>query len=181
MYKSFVAILLFFIVFSTSAQEVVKDTVTTQDEYFLAAVKPVKVAFYSAVLPGLGQAYNRDYWKIPLVYAALGTGVYFYIENDKNYEKYRTAYKLLQLGRENDYPNVSESVLERAQKYHKKYRDLSFLVTTGLYALQIIEATVDAHLYYHNVDEELTIIPFIKPDDYFANEQVIGVAVIFSF
>ena len=44
---------------------------------------PSKAAFYSAVLPGLGQAYNRKYLKIPIVYAALGTGIYFYLDNDK--------------------------------------------------------------------------------------------------
>lgn len=181
MYRSLVVILFLFLFFNVSAQEAVKDTIAENNENYLAAVKPVKVAFYSAILPGLGQAHNRDYWKIPLVYVALGSGVYFYVENDKNYNKYRTAYKLLKLGEENDYPGVSASVLERAQKYHKKYRDLSFLVTTGLYVLQIVEATVDAHLYYHNVDEELTVTPFVRPDDFLANEQVVGIALIYSF
>ena len=47
------------------------------------ALRPSKATFYSAVLPGLGQAYNKKYWKIPIVYGALATGIYFYNQNDK--------------------------------------------------------------------------------------------------
>jgi hypothetical protein len=48
---------------------------------------PSKAAFYSAILPGLGQAYNKKYWKIPLVYGAMGTSIYFYFDNNKNYRR----------------------------------------------------------------------------------------------
>ena len=54
---------------------------------------PAKAAFFSAIFPGLGQIYNGSYWKLPIVYGALGTSVYFYIENDKQYNRYRDAYK----------------------------------------------------------------------------------------
>ena len=57
------------------------------------ALRPSKATFYSAVLPGLGQAYNKKYWKIPIVYGALATGIYFYNQNDKDYNRYRNAYK----------------------------------------------------------------------------------------
>jgi hypothetical protein len=49
----------------------------------LDVLAPSKAAFYSAVLPGLGQAYNKKYWKVPLVYAASGVPVYFFIKNDR--------------------------------------------------------------------------------------------------
>ncbi len=164
---------------SIVAQEHVNDS-TAVDKTYMIAVKPMKVAFYSTVLPGLGQAYNRDYWKIPLVYGALGAGVYFYAFNNDRYHEYRTAFKLLKLGEDNGLPNVSESTLQSAQEYHKKNRDLSLLVTAGLYVLQIVEASVDAHLYYHNTDDQLTITPFIRPEDSYAN-QVVGLAVKYSF
>jgi len=48
---------------------------------------PARAAFYSAVLPGLGQAYQRKYWKVPIVYAAIGTGVFFYVQNNNNYNR----------------------------------------------------------------------------------------------
>ena len=57
------------------------------------ALRPSKATFYSAVLPGLGQAYNKKYWKIPIVYGALATGLYFYNQNDNDYKRYRNAYK----------------------------------------------------------------------------------------
>ena len=57
------------------------------------ATRPSKATFYSAVLPGLGQAYNKKYWKIPIVYGALASGIYFYKQNDKDYNRYRNAYK----------------------------------------------------------------------------------------
>ena len=53
----------------------------------LDPLRPAKAAFYSAVLPGLGQAYNKKYWKIPIVYGAIGTGLYFYLDNNKLYKQ----------------------------------------------------------------------------------------------
>ncbi len=69
----------------------------SQEETFsfdeLDPLSPSKAAFYSAVLPGAGQAYNKKYWKIPLVYAAIGTSIYSYNFNKKKYWSYRNAYK----------------------------------------------------------------------------------------
>ena len=56
-------------------------------------LSPSRAAFYSAILPGLGQAYNKKYWKIPIVWGAIGTGVYFYVRNDKQFDRFRDAYK----------------------------------------------------------------------------------------
>ena len=63
---------------------------------------PAKAAFYSAVLPGLGQVYNKKYWKVPIVLGAIGTGVYFYTTNNKEYNRYRDAYKSRLAGYKND-------------------------------------------------------------------------------
>lgn len=128
---------------------------------------PSKAAFYSAVLPGLGQAYNKKYWKIPIVYAALGTGVYFYKMNDKQYNRYRDAYKRRLAGYQDDefygeisgQPRIEDEALIRAQKTLKKNKEISILITLGLYALNIIDANVDAHLIQFNVDENLTLQP----------------------
>ena len=128
---------------------------------------PSKAAFYSAVLPGLGQAYNKKYWKIPIVYAALGTGVYFYKMNDKQYNRYRDAYKRRLAGYQDDefygdvpgQPRIADDALIRARKTLKKNKEISILVTLGLYALNIIDANVDAHLIQFNVDENLTLQP----------------------
>jgi len=149
-------------------------------------LSPSKAAFYSAILPGLGQAYNKKYWKIPFVYAALGSGVYFYSSNNSNYNRARTAYKL----RINEKPDefdgldgnifLSEDALIRAQKSYKKDRDLSLLVTAGLYILQIIEASANAHLLQYNVDNSLTINPKLIKSTV-NNKTIVGAQINFNF
>ena len=132
------------------------------------ALRPSKATFYSAVLPGLGQAYNKKYWKIPVVYGALATGVYFYKQNDKDYDRYRSAYKRRLAGFTDDefygigqYPAISNDGLIRAQNTLKRNKELSILVTIGLYILNIIDANVDSHLLQYNLDDNLSIKPNI--------------------
>jgi len=120
---------------------------------------PAKAAFYSAVLPGLGQAYNKKYWKIPLVYGALGTSIYFYKRNDNNYKRYLNALKLKLDGKENEFGNIDINGLERGVKFFKKQRDLLLFVTIGLYALNVLEANVDAHLPDKKIDSDLSFKP----------------------
>ncbi|OIQ23031.1 DUF5683 domain-containing protein [Lacinutrix sp. MedPE-SW] len=124
-------------------------------------LSPAKAAFYSAVLPGLGQAYNKKYWKIPIVYGALGAGIYFYTTNNKNYNRTRDAYKRRLAGFTDDEFQgrlTDDGLLER-QKTFRRNKELSLLITVGLYALNIIDANVDAHLLQFNVDEDLSLKP----------------------
>ncbi|MCX7547177.1 DUF5683 domain-containing protein [Xanthomarina sp. F1114] len=125
---------------------------------------PARAAFYSAVLPGLGQAYNKKYWKIPIVYAGLGVSVYFYINNNNEYHRYRDAYKRRLAGFEDDefFGTVTTSGLREAQKTYSRNREISLLVTIGIYALNIIDANVDAHLLQYNVDDKLSLRPHYK-------------------
>ena len=132
---------------------------------------PSKAAFYSAVLPGLGQAYNKRYWKIPIVWGAIGTGIYAYLYNDNLYDRYRTAFKRRKAGFTDDEfydlnpdddfvpttPNVSDEALQNAQERFQQDRDLALLITIGLYALNIIDANVDAHLKQYNINEDLSL------------------------
>ncbi len=159
--------------------EISTDSLPSIDEEAIA-LKPIKVSFYSAILPGLGQAYNKRYWKIPIVYVALGASTYYYIYNDNRYKEYRTAFKLHKLGQGDlsQYPDLTTDVLETAQEYHKKDRDLSMLVTAGIYFLQIIEASVDAHLQYYNISNELSLSPTLVRDPITGST---GVAVNLSF
>ena len=142
---------------------------------------PAKAAFYSAVLPGLGQAYNKKYWKIPFVYAAIGTSIYVYNFNDTAYNRYRTAYKLRLAGKQDEFTNddgqvtLSNSALITAQKSFKKDRDLSILVTGIFYVLQIVEASVNAHLIQFNVDDNISFNPKLIQHD-FSNKPIVGAA-----
>jgi len=142
---------------------VVKDTSKLQE---IDPLTPAKAAFYSAILPGLGQAYNKKYWKIPLVYGAIGTSLYFYIDNNNKYRDYRNAYKRRLEGyNDDDYKFLDESRLIAGQKFYQRNRDLSALFVVGFYVLNIIDANVDAALIQFNVNERLSLRPEIYPAD----------------
>ncbi len=150
-------------------------------------LSPARAAFYSAVLPGLGQAYNGKYWKIPIVYTALGVGVYFYRENDRQYDRYRSAYKSRIAGKtddefsnENGQPIVSTNALIEAQRFYQRNKEISVLVTVGLYALNIIDANVDAHLQQFNVSEDLSLRPSLDYDR-FSGTAGYGLTLNFNF
>lgn len=142
---------------------VAKDTTKLEE---IDPLTPAKAAFYSAILPGLGQAYNKKYWKIPLVYGAIGTSLYFYLDNNKKYHDYRDAYKRRLEGYNDDnYQFLDESRLVAGQKFYQRNRDLSALFVVGFYVLNIIDANVDAALIQFNVNERLSMRPEIYPDD----------------
>lgn len=142
---------------------VVKDTTKYPE---IDPLTPAKAAFYSAILPGLGQAYNKKYWKIPLVYGAIGTSLYFYIDNNKKYHDYRDAYKRRLEGyNDDDYQFLDDSRLIAGQKFYQRNRDLSALFVVGFYVLNIIDANVDAALIQFNVNERLSVRPEIYPAD----------------
>lgn len=120
---------------------------------------PAKAAFYSAVLPGLGQAYNKQYWKIPVVYGAMGTGVYFYLSNDNEYKRFRTAYFDRKNGLPDEFPQYTSEVLIKAQEIYKQQRDTALMLTILAYFLNIIDANVSAHLKQWNVTDDLSFSP----------------------
>ncbi len=176
--KSFIAPLFLLFSLQLAAQEdtlaIAADVVVEEPAYRpYDPLSPARAAFYSAVLPGLGQAYNGKYWKIPVVYTALGVGVYFYLENDRQYDRYRDAYKSRIAGKTNDefsnengQPIVSTNALIEAQRFYQRNKEISVLVTVGLYALNIIDANVDAHLQQFNVSEDLSLKPRLDYDRY---------------
>jgi len=140
-----------------------KDTVKSKEINPLA---PARAAFYSAVLPGLGQAYNKKYWKIPLVYGAMGTSLYYYTWNNRKYNQYRDAYKNRLAGYNNDkFQYLDDSRLIQAQRFHQRNRDISLLLTVGFYILNIVDANVDAHLLQFNVNDNLSLHPKINQND----------------
>jgi hypothetical protein len=143
-----------------------KDSIATKT-YSIDPLSPAKAAFYSAILPGLGQAHNKQYWKIPIIYAGLGTGVSIYSWQNKQYENYRDAYKRRVLGfTDDEFPESSDESIIRAQRYHKKNRDLALLSTILFYILNIVEANVSAHLAQFNVNKNLSLNTNIYQDPY---------------
>lgn len=147
----------------TDAVLVAKDTVKSND---IDPLTPAKAAFYSAILPGLGQAYNKKYWKIPIVYGAIGVSLYYYIDSNQKYHQYRDAYKRRLEGfTDDEFSYLDEDRLISAQKFYQRNRDLSALFVVGFYVLNIIDANVDAALIQFNVNENLSMRPNIYLND----------------
>ncbi|MCH3882448.1 MULTISPECIES: DUF5683 domain-containing protein [Tenacibaculum] len=150
-------------------------------------LSPSKAAFYSAVFPGGGQIYNKKYWKAPLVWAAIGTATYFYIDNSNEYDRYRTAFKLREQGLQDEFTRddgsiiLSTASLENAQTTLRKNRDLSLLTGILLYVLQIVEASVNAHLLQFNTDDNLSIRPTFQPDKMLVEAPKVGLSLKYSF
>ena len=145
--------------------EAAKAEASTQEPYNPLA--PAKAAFYSGVLPGLGQAYNKKYWKIPIVYGGIAAGVYFYQRNTEDYNRFRDAYKRRLAGYQDDeFQGVSDARLRDAQKTAGRNRDVSLAMAIGVYLLNILDANVDAHLLRYNLNEDLSLRPsvYYQPD-----------------
>lgn len=114
----------------------------------------------------------------------MGAGVYFIIDNNNKYNDYRNEYKARLLGTNN--PNdgtfgrlTTESVY-RGQKFYQKNRDLSILITGGLYLLNILDANIDAHLLQFNVSDDLTLKPKIQ-QNFLTNKHEVGFTLSYNF
>ena len=137
-------------------QAVVKDSTLVKPH------TPTRAAVYSAVLPGLGQAYNRKYWKIPIVYAGFGLITYFVITNSSEYKKYKEAYNYVASGDstyiDNDYVGkYDEQQLLDGKNYYRRNMELSYIIGGLWYILNIIDASVDAHFFDYDVSDDLSI------------------------
>ena len=186
---SLVFISVFFLFsFSAKAQEE-NELVIEKDTTKLPANRPVqdplapsKAAFYGAILPGGGQIYNKKYWKLPVVYGAMGLSLYYYSFNNRKYHEYRDAYKVVLAGGQpsGELANLDGDRLIRAQKFHQKNRDLSMLLTFGFYVLQILEANVNAHLMQFNVDENLSLRPQLQQNP-IDNQYHMGLNLSYQF
>lgn len=122
---------------------------------------PTAAMVCSAILPGLGQIYNRSFWKVPIVYGGLGFIANRLIWNHRLYTRLDNAI-VAQIDNKIPYPEhisatVSREELDFYANYHRRNRDLAIIGLVAVYLLNIIDAYVDAHLFYWNVDEGLSI------------------------
>lgn len=134
---------------------------TLKTDSIIKLHSPKKAALYSAVLPGSGQAYNKKYWKMPIIYAGLGTAIYFGISNHKEFKTYKDAYTKRV---DNDESTIdqfdgryTDGNLRDLMSYYQRNRDLSYVLAGLVYVLNIIDASVDAHFYYFNVSNDLSM------------------------
>ena len=118
-----------------------------------------------SIMPGAGQIYTKKYWKVPIIYSALVTSGYFIMDNNKKYKKYRDTY----LDRNNgiiDNLNYSNSELITLKDYYKRNREISIMLFSLSYILNIIDASVNAHLFQYDIDENISL----KIEPFYYNE-----------
>lgn len=122
-----------------------------------------KATIYSMVLPGLGQAYNKKYWKIPVIYAGFGILAYYISINNAETKEFTEAYRYTSNGdtgyTDNKYvkryPDVND--LLEGRDFYRRRVELSVIFTAAWYILNVLDATVDAHFFDYDVSEDLSL------------------------
>ena len=148
---------------------------------------PKKAVFLSAVLPGLGQAYNKKYWKIPIIYAGFGGLGYALYYTSTNFQGYRNAYRQQEATTPNrfaSYNGVSDAATLKAYRdYFKKYLDISAIGVGVWYLLNLVDAAVDAHLMNWNMKDDLSVSwhPTVIPGAPNYTSAAAGISLAFHF
>ena len=177
--------------FSSFSQETTTDTLPARKTAEVHS--PRKATIYSAALPGLGQIYNRKYWKVPLVYGGFATLGYFINFNHGEYTTYRQAYSDIA---DND-PNTNSYLnlitnydgnrvtqyterLRSYKDYWRRNRDLLVISTVAFYALNIIDASVDAHFFKFDISDDLSM-KWVPGPVMCTNDKTLGIHCSISF
>ncbi len=125
-----------------------------------AKKRATKMALMSAVVPGLGQFNNKKYWKLPILYGASGTLYYFIKTNNSEFKKFKNALII-----KTDTNSLTVDLYDRytvedltvRKDYYRRNRDLSYILASVLYALNIIDAYVDSQLMNFDVSDNLSL------------------------
>ena len=121
---------------------------------------PGKAAILSSTLPGLGQIYNKKYWKVPIIYAGLLTSAYYINDNNIQYKRYKDAYlKRLDNNPDNDdfVGEYSSGDLLILKDFYRRNREISILCFVGTYIINVLDASVDAHLFDYDISEDISL------------------------
>lgn len=172
---------------TVSAQELPVDSVSS--DTLKRAIKiqpphsPKKASILSAVLPGAGQIYNRQYWKAPIFWAGLGISAYFIVDNTKEFKGFKQAYVLrsdtLIANDPAAYSKYTLSGLREGTEFYRRRRDLSYASFALFYLLNIVEASVGAHLFYFDVDENVSLN--VQPYQYQSTQPAYGLRLTLNF
>ncbi|MEG2067428.1 MAG: DUF5683 domain-containing protein [Tannerellaceae bacterium] len=168
-------------VLSAKPDSSVKAVLQAADSIKMPVIRPVfkpnptKAVLFSAIFPGLGQIYNRKYWKLPLVYGGFMGCIYAVTWNNRNYKDYSLAYKDIMSDDPMKHPSWQNFIpagaspesyakdsqfkerLKRQKDYFRRYRDLSIIITAGLYVLCMVDAYVDAQLFDFDISPDLSM------------------------
>ena len=133
---------------------------------------PKKATWMSVALPGLGQAYNKKYWKIPVIWAGFGGLGYAIAFNHDKYITYRDAY-LYRIDNDSttidNFPDFSTNYLQTLKNSYRRNLEISIIITAALYTLNIIDAAVDAYLYDFDINDNISLK--FKPSLIYSNNN----------
>lgn len=149
----------------------------------ISELNPQRAALLSAVFPGMGQVYNKQYWKVPIVLAGVLTFGHFINYNNKVYHGLRNAALLTAKGQTNPYQSIisTEASLVRGRDVFRRNRDFLIIIGSAFYILQIVDAHVSAHLEEFKINDKLAfgIEPSIQSTPLFS--QAVGVSFVLKF
>ena len=162
-----------------------QDTVSKVKKHY-----PKLATLLSTVVPGAGKAYNKKYWKIPIIYVGLGTLGYLANRNNTRYKNFRTAYS--ESNAFNKAFNKDTAIalygtdfnlngLDYYKNYYRRYRDLYVIFTAGLYLLNIVDANVDAHLFDFDISDDISLRITPSAEQYGMTGPVTGFKINISF
>jgi hypothetical protein len=153
------------------------DTIMASPRQPATAHPPSRATFLAALIPGAGQAYNRKYWKIPIVYAGLTVAGYMLVTNQKNYTYSKTNYIALTDDIDSTVSQSTKSAQELKADIdnYRRFRDLSVLALLAWHGLSIIDANVDAHFFNWDVSEDLSLK--IRPQAMWVGSMKPGIGV----
>ena len=157
MKRTYILFICTLISLSISSQKIQKDK------------SPKKAAIYSAVIPGAGQIYTKKYWKVPIIYGGLVASAYFINDNNNQYKEYRDA-ALLSYETGEDQLEYTYSELIILKDHYKRNREISYFSFVGVYILNIVDASVNSHLFNFDVSDDISLN--IRPYSTFSNTGV---------
>jgi len=183
----------------------IKDTIRIGHSSDEKSLPNPKTSVRLAIIPGIGQLYNRDYWKLPIVYLSLGGGIYAYHLNSLKYHDFLSAYKSFYdlstgelakgvtadskkivrirnlLNTSSRYDSASIDQIQRQKNYWRRFRNVALLTTGALYVLSIIEANVAAHLKGFDISGDLTLHIMPKLSQPAGNRTSLGLQLFLTF
>ena len=138
---------------------------------------PKRAGMYSAIIPGAGQVYAKKYWKVPIIYAGLITSAYYIKENHNLYNLYKQTYlNRINGNRTDDFTNqYTDANLLTLTEHYRRNREISALLFTLTYVLNIVDASVSAHLFNYDVHEDISL--HLQPI-YMAKENASGLSLL---
>ena len=158
-------IIIILILFFLGIRMVAQDSTLNQpvpDSILEKRHSPTKTTLMSTCLPGLGQIYNKKYWKVPVIYVGFGILAYFIVFNTNEYLTYKCAYiESFNKDSAGNYSDIvkkytAESILS-AREYYRRDLEISIIFTALWYVLNIVDAAVDAHLFTYNISKDLSL------------------------